>query len=412
MWRFLIAILLVGVIEVSSIVDVRSEEWTSLRGTSSVDAKLIGVWNNRALLRLNSGKQISVSLDDLRADSRIQAQDLQLALEANIRQRVADLSAIAEEAAAPLPADWVPVASAPEYVLPPSGAPLSDSLEQVRAAALAGHLRVYFDTLPPSHQTKWSQLYSIAIRKIDPTSWESARSVARDWSNLVVSRQRWWFSHPRFSALESEQAATMIRLAQWVHEVTSDEVTSLANLQSRSLEEVLATLDEATAALLHQLFQTSPMLASLLFPDAQVESGPNGRMTVRSVLPFVGTPVGQGMVMTEVEGRWVEGANAEDAAKVLDTYGQTLEKIPDRSFGMPAALAAVVQAMATVTPSLEAARSPAEFHQAIDAAIVELAPLINTWAGFRPANRQYNYDYDDGSGYDDAMDEYDSRGDQ
>ncbi|MGV3484220.1 MAG: hypothetical protein ACO1RT_07370, partial [Planctomycetaceae bacterium] len=179
-------------------VGTRADEWTNLRGTSTVSAKLVGIWNGRALLKLDDGRQVSVKLDDLNASSRIKAQDQQEEIERLLRTRVTELDAVATEAAAPAPVTLPSPAPAPAYAPPSEGADLQSTLDHLQAQAKAGHVRVYYDALPKSQQAQADQLFQLALQKLEPANFELFRLTLHRLADLTVTRQRWLFSYPKF----------------------------------------------------------------------------------------------------------------------------------------------------------------------------------------------------------------------
>ena len=80
-----------------------AQRWTTLDGSRTVEAEFIGLWSNNVVLELPGPRRVSVNLDDLIAESRIQAGRLdeeQQRRRAETRQQIL---ADAKEAAAPAP---------------------------------------------------------------------------------------------------------------------------------------------------------------------------------------------------------------------------------------------------------------------------------------------------------------------
>ena len=103
-------------------------------------------------------------------------------------------------------------------------------------------------------------------------------------------------------------------------------------------------------------------------------------MTAKVVLPLVGTTV-HSVPMVQVEGRWVEGTSAEDAAAKWASYKTDLEAISDSSIRIGADVAAVFSRLSVLLTKLEEAKSRTAFHRAIDDASVDLGAAITAWAG-------------------------------
>ena len=68
----------------------KAELWTDLQGTRTVEARMVGLWGDSVILELAGGKRVAVKLEDLRSESRIQAQKLALQLKASRADRVSE----------------------------------------------------------------------------------------------------------------------------------------------------------------------------------------------------------------------------------------------------------------------------------------------------------------------------------
>ncbi len=352
-----------------------ADEWTNLRGTSSVFAKLIGVWNGRALLKLEDGRQVSVKLDDLNADSRIRAQNQQAEIDQSMRARVSELDKLATAAAAPMPATLPAISPTPKYIPPAEGEDLRTTLQEIQTQAQAGHLRVYYDTLPKSYQAKADELFKLALTKLDADSYERFRSTMQRLSELTITRQRWLFSHPKFESLNDTE--TVMAIASAFRQWGTEENASLEALQNQPLGDVLTKLDAATASHLNAVIDRI-----FVFPSYEIETLQNGTTMAKVVLPFIGNV--HSFPMVQIEGRWIEGATPEEALAKWDGYKQTLEQIPDRSLRLGNEAEAALDAVTSILPPLERATNKNAFHRVIDEVLVSLRPALNLWAGVKP----------------------------
>ena len=379
--RLLLRFAIIGFLSVVSLLNrLHAEEWTNLRGTSTVVGKLVGIWNGRAILRLEDGRQVLVKLDDLKSDSRIQAQVLQDEIDNQLHSRVAELDAIAAEAAAPAPPTMPTPKPAPGYQPPSDSADLQSALTHQQEQALAGHLRVYYDALPKSYREQTDALFKLGLQKFEPVSWEQVRSTLQRLSEIAVTRQRWLFSHPKFESTSETSRESLLTLAAAFRQWGTAENASLDQLNSVPVADSIAKLDEMAAQFLYQVFEENSAIASLIFPTYQVEAGEAGVMTAKVVLPIVGTTV-HSVPMVQVEGRWVEGTSAEDAAAKWASYKTDLEAISDSSIRIGADVAAVFSRLSVLLTKLEEAKSRTAFHRAIDDASVDLGAAITAWAG-------------------------------
>ena len=373
-----------------------AEEWTNLHGTNTVSADLIGVWNGRALLRLDSGRQVSVKLDDLNAISRIKAQDMQEEIDKRLVVRVAELDAIATEAAASAPATRKSPKPAPAYAPPQDGADLQTWLDHVQTQAKAGHFRVYFDSLPKSQQAQAEELFKFAMDKLDANNWELVRSTLMRASELVVNKQRWLFSHPKLETTSDADRESMLLLASAFQKWGTPENASFEKLRTGTLSDALASLDDAASAQIHELIIQNSLIAALVFPSYQSESEEGGKMIAKITLPIVGTL--QSVPMVQIEGQWTEGATPEEAQAKWDGYKKSLEAIAKGSVRLGTVEENLLRSFAVLMGKLESATSRNAFHRTIDDSAPELTLAINAWAGLKSQTNSYE-GYDGSSDY-------------
>jgi len=372
---------IVFVFTVSFTTRLTAEEWTNLRGTSTVVGKLIGIWNGRAILRLEDGRQLLVKLDDLKSDSRIQAEELQVDIDKQVKARVQEMDSIALEAASPAPPTLPTPKSAPTYQPPSDSAELSIALEQLQAQALAGHLRVYFDSLPKAHQEQADEWMKLGLQKFDPGSWESVRAILHRLAEVAVTKQRWLFSHPKFASIGDAERDSWLTIAAAFRQLGTSENASFDKLQASPIADTVGKFDDIMAPYLYQILSENSAVASLVFPTYQVESGPDGVVMAKVVLPFVGTV--QSYPMVQIEGRWVEGKTVEEAAAKWASYKTSLDAIPNGSIRLSSETDAVLDSLSALVAKLEQAKNRGAFHRAIDAAAPELGTSIASWAGVK-----------------------------
>jgi len=358
---------------------VHSEEWTNLRATSTVSAELVGIWNGRAILRLNSGKQVSVKLEDLNADSRIRAQDMQEEIERRLGERVVEMEATAKESASPAPTTIAPPEPAPPYQPPRENAELQSALDSIKSQAEAGHLRVFFDTLPASQQASANELFKVALKRLDMNSWELFRSTMRQLAAVVVTKPRWLFSHSKFSGVSDANREACIDLATAFQLWSVVENAGYNQLASANLSDVVGNFDETTSPYLYRLFRQNPAVTSIVFPSYQVEVPATGPAVAKIVVPFIGTI--QSVPMVPLESRWAEGATVEEATAKWDTYKKNLEAIPASSVRLGMPIEQVLRAVGELCGKLSATPSRTAFHRTLDEGLVTLMPLLNAWAG-------------------------------
>lgn len=369
---------------------VSAEEWTNLRGTVTIEANLLGIWNGRALLRRSDGRQVAVKLEELNADSRIRAQDMQEEIDKTLEERIKELDLIAAEAAAAAPAELPKPRPAPSYVPPKDDDDLLGALEHRQAQAMAGHLRVYYDVLPASQQAQAETLFKTALKKVNAAQYEQFRTTMHRLCEVLITTQKWLFAHPAFEQVTDADRETLVLTAIAFREWATPENASLESLQAAPLADSLAKLDEVTAPFLNQLIQSNSLIASVVFPSYQVEPTTDGKMIAKVVLPIVGTV--QSVPMVKHEGRWTEGATVEEAQAKWTAYEKDLAAVTDGSLRMSTEAAGALSAVSTLLTQLERAKTKNEFHRALDAAIPTLSTAVNAWAGVKPQVAGSGYD--------------------
>jgi len=422
--RFRIALLTAGLAASSGWSPSQAaDEWTNLTGTSTVTGEMIGSWNGRVLLQLEGGRRVSVRLEDLRADSRILAEKRLVEIRQRLQQRRQEISQAAQAAEAPAPPDAGELPPAPSYTVPPPGADLRTTLVAIRDQTLAGHLRVFYDTLPASHQQQTSELVALGLAKLNTASFESVRSTIHGLAELIVTRQRWLLSHPRLAQLPAEQQQGLIATAGFLRALTSDEVLSLASLRSRTLAESVALIDDAVSPHLYRLAGDPSAGASTFQPDFEVEAGGEGAMIAKVVVPLAG-PI-MALNFKPVEGRWVlasapqaTGAPAPStpapatsaAADDWQQARESLASLPDESLRLPPPAELMLQQFTAAIAPLQQASTQHEFHRALDELLPQLAAVVNQISGFqlpRTPGSAGSYDpsnlYDSETSYDPTL---------
>ncbi len=372
-------------------VAVRADEWTSLSGTSTVSGELVGLWNGRVLLRLDGGRRVSVKLEDLRAESRIQAEKRFEQLQQEMAQRSEEIRAVAAEASAPAPAEMpeLETTAMPAYEPPPPGSDLKQTLLAIRDQSLAGHPRVLFDTLPPSHQELAETWFRTVIFKWD-VSFDTARQTLESLGELMISRQRWLFSHPRFAELTEAEQTDLLVFGEFLRRLFAAEVTGLDTLRSRPLAETVAAVDDAAAPLLNRLLAEQVAELSAMLPEIEVEpvaDAKAGEMTAKFVVPVVG-PIAS-ITGYPLEQRWVWwNAAPQEAAQWWSETTEQWQAVDDGSVPLPAEVATVMNTLGQAVAALQQASTRQEFHRQLDDLLPELTEWVNQWSGFEQPQPQ------------------------
>ncbi len=180
-----------------SLSSARAESWTNLDGDRTIQAKMIGMWNDQVVLQLNDGRSINVPMDKLIAASRIQAGKIAERLKQDreaLTNEIKNAAAI-EAASAPDPLPTPP--AAPAYQPPVADMAPDEALESIREQFQNGHLVVIYDALPPEYRQKLDGLVRLTLTKLDPNSLAQPLEQLHGLADLVVTRQNWILSEPR-----------------------------------------------------------------------------------------------------------------------------------------------------------------------------------------------------------------------
>ena len=374
--------------EVGMIPASAADQWTNLHGTSTVTAEMLGMWNGRVLLLLENGRRVSVNKEDLEAKSRIQAEARFEELQQRLRDRREEIKLIAEEASAPAPkmlpgnaSGGAAVPDSPPYAPVPEVSDLRQTLVGIRDQVLAGHLRVFYDTLPASHQKAFDDLFAAMLAKADTQTLDANRRTLHGIGEVIISRQRWLFTHPRLALMNDSQQAELLSAAEFLRTMFSEDVMSFEAMKGRSFGETLAKIDEIIAPYLFASINDPTTGISSMQPDFEVAPNADGKMIAKVVLPLIGPIYTQTFV--SAEGRWAWGESATALTQSLQQATQSLEQAPDNSANIPASVQAELAKVDQAVNSLMLAQTRQEFHRVLDEILPVIAQLVNEWSGYQ-----------------------------
>ncbi len=368
-----------------------ADQWTNLQGTSTVTAEMLGMWNGRVLLKLENGRRVSVNKEDLEAKSRIQADARFEELQQRMRERSEEIKLIAEEASSPAP-KGIPggrssgepaMPTSPRYVPVPEGSDLRQTLVGIRDQVLSGHARVLYDTLPASHQKAFDDLFTAMLAKVDSQSLDSNRRTLHGVGEVIISRQRWVFSHPRLASMNDSQQANLLANAAFLRVMFSEEVMSIEAMKGRSLGETLAKIDEIIAPYLFASLNDPSTGVSSMQPDFEVAPGADGKMIAKVVLPLIGPIFSQTFV--SLEGRWAWGESATSLSESMQEATRSLEQSADNSANIPTSAQTELAKIDQAVEALMRAQTRQEFHRVLDEALPVIAQMVTDWSGYQPA---------------------------
>lgn len=386
-----------------------AEGWTDLNGTRTIEARLVGLWGDSAVLQLQDGRKVTVNLENLNATSRIQAQKLGGEKTKTRLTLINELRGQATEAAAPAPTPLPTPRAAPSYAPPTPGATCIAQLQWEQDQVKAGHVRASFDVLPMSYRSDIGNLVKQAVNKVDPLAWQSLVGGIHKAGDLIVTRQRWLFSHPRLKAMQPSTQDTvqsiLLNLGGLLRTGFDPAVVDIQKLQSMPFDQWLAERSDAIAPYLYELFSTPGM--SLPTESYELVSEKDGVANIK--VGFGSTSVTTSY--TEVDGFWVLTEMATNWAEQVAEKTKSLNDMPNGTLlsgGMSTMIAAATGSM--MDPMLQA-RNEKDFHASLEPLFMTVGPMLAqapALLGARPRGGQYGQggmgsDYDGMSDYEMEM---------
>ena len=339
----------------------RAETWTNLQGTSTIEAKMIGLWEESVILQLSDGRRRTIKLEQLRGDSRIQARNIAkqqaAARDERIKQLKQDASGMTAAAPSPLP---LPPPAAP-YSPPQKDASIGDFVKQVNDALTAGHLRVLYDFRPPSYRQDIRDLIQLAASKTSPETFDTMTSVPFRLGDVIVTRQNWLFAGPRFANVPAQQREkakwTLLGLANVLQQGIGPTAIQLATFQNGEFESWLESWDNKTSPYVAEMIQKSELD---LAGNTSVVSEAEGTATIST-----GSGSSKSDVeMVLVEGFWVRKSTADTWAADAE---QAKTKINDTADGQYLADQAVMaKLLGAMLDSIAKTDSADQFNQSFD----------------------------------------------
>lgn len=368
-----------------------AERWTSLSGSHTVDANFVGLWGNQVVLELPDQRRVSVQLENLIAESRIQARRLAEQHQQRRSEVKQQILGEAEEAAAPAPTPLPQPPAAPAYTkLTPSGGVL-EQLEWFEQQKRNGHVVLAaFDSLPANHQNDLERMIRTTTEQMDLQSLGRATASLQSLGDLVVTRQRWFFSHPRFKALDpgmkDNLKGLILAVAGMLRDGLDPEQLNLEAIENTPLRTWLSEFDQRVAPHLAQLY-TQLDLIGVLQPSYDVKQERDGKATVelsvadtKRTLQFVSVD-GVWVPQDLAEEQWKEKvAQWEQPTEPSDAAAANASMMPNASM-MLDAVPTLVDAR---TQPARAAQSAREFHTVMDGWIAAVAPYMAQLESLNP----------------------------
>ena len=368
----------------SAVTSAYAETWTSLRGTQSVEADMVGLWGNQIVLALRDGRRVSISLDDLRAESRIQAQRLSDSQNATRSARINELRAQADSAASPPAPETLPMPSPAEpYVQPDPASGSAKSFRAIDEQLRSGHAIAIFDCLPPSYQQDLEELTKLAAAKTNESTWRSLVASFHKLGKVIVERQGWFFSHPRLDVSRSGKPGktermneTILSLAGILRAGADPERFELSKLQSTPLREWLLERDAAIAPYLAEVFQRSSAAAPTI--TSKKEKGKTVAIKIATERGDKG-PVTMTVSIKKVDDVWVPESIVDAWSTVVPETKKELEAVEDGSLMSDATSAVLLSSLESLISPLEQAESQDDFHAAMQPLLDVAVPMLESF---------------------------------
>ncbi len=384
--------------------DANAETWTNLEGTGTIDAQMIGLWEDSVILQQSDGRRRTIKLEKLRADSRIQAFNLAKQQAAARAERIKQLKQQSADSQAAAPAKLPEPPPAPPYNPPEKDASIGDFVQQVNDAMKAGHLRVLYDFRPPSYRKDISDLIKLAANKTSPETFQVLTNIPFRFGDVIMSHQNWLFASPRFANIpeaERDKAKWMLLgLASLFQQGMSPEAIQLKTLQTDEFETWLDSWDKTVAPYVAEMIKKTEIDLS---GNTTVVSEGEGSATIST-----GSGDSRADVeMVPVEGYWVPKATADTWTSEVELAKKRITETPDGKFFADQAVLAGI--FGAAFDSLAKADSAEQFNQSLDTVLSQpdsattfgqtiesmLSPIQTIMAGASPSTNTET-DTDDG----------------
>ncbi|MGB7323783.1 MAG: hypothetical protein WBD31_02855 [Rubripirellula sp.] len=393
----------------------RAESWTDLRGTRTIEARMVGLWGDSVILEMLNGKRISVKLDALRSESRIQAQDLARQWQKTRGTRIGELQGRATEAAAPAPNPLPMPPAAPPYAAPKTDLAIGAFLDQIETLVRDGHVRAIYDSLPLTYRNDINDIVKLAAEKSDQATWNASIGKLQQFGEAVVTKQRWFLSSPRVKQLPPDTFNTMaeevLTTAGGLRVGLSPDVISLEKLRTTPIDKCVADLDAAIAPFVAQLFSYGGRSGRTVTVDSEKED--------TAVVSIEQEGKKSRVTFTKVDGFWVPKSMADSWTESVESAKATISESTGGDL-FPAVTGFATMVGSFSEPML-ASTTADQYHGAMESIFSGAALMETALAGFgdmigkrfsltgKSPNGGYGYDdysgmddYDDYSGMDES----------
>ena len=352
-----------------------ADRWTSLHTNRTVEADFVGLWGDQVVLQM-ADRRVSVGIDDLVADSRILARRLAEDQHRRRSDMVSEIQEIAKEAAAPAPNPLPRPQAAPAYEPHPGGS-LLDTAEWFNIQAESGHmLLAAYDALPPSYQGEVERLARTFVSKLDLNSTNQTIGSIHSVGDLIVTRQRWVFSWPRFEALPDELRdpleKVLLSIGGLLREGLDPAELKLDEIKTRPFRAWLVDFDARTAPYLAEMNEQGRSFGGPEMKFDVVDEGED-KATMEVIVGEDKMPVN----FVQVEGQWVfEEWNPEVFNEGVKKIDEMLESQAEGAmFSGGGALMVTAMINQGVGP-MKQAETSRELHAHLDGLFASVQPML------------------------------------
>lgn len=349
----------------------QAETWTDLQ-SREIDAKMVGLWNGFVILEMDGNRRVKFPFNELRSDSRIQAEKVWETIKLSRLSRVEELQGQASAAAAPAPNPIPRPPAAPAYQPPLSGGDVAAFLRNLDQQLEAGHVMVIYDSLPPSYRTDINEFVQLAATKINPAAWQAATTGVHQLGDLLVTRQNWFFSNPRVLALPADQYDSirqrLLLVGGMLREGFHPEKMQLTQLQSTDFGQWLNERDQVIA----------PYVAGLVDLSTPRQFNVVSESADKAKVKITSGGQEREIEFLNVDGYWVPKSFADSWSERITSLKEAAANAAPGQY-MPEISALV--GLQPMLMSLASAGDEGRFHSTMSTTMDGLRPILTNVAG-------------------------------
>lgn len=362
-----------------------AEDWTSLEGVT-IQGAFLGLWENRVALRLTDGRRVVVPLEKLNAESRLQAEDLAKAKAEFRADRIREISSDDSK-----PMTVVTSTPLPPYTPFPLGADLQTTVDHVFSEVQKGHVRAFWDLLPPSYQKDVEDLVRLAAENFDEKQTLSSLRLTGQLARTLSKQQDFVFGYPKLSFLPPEMMTIMGKVYSpavgILTELGDAKMFSPETLKTTPLSEIIeaknASIGPHIAALIRDIpAEQNPFVDMLNMSGVVVETQAEDRGTLQWN-DAQGNP--QSSIWVKVDGRWLPNEIVIDWQKFVTETRQSILEQADSMRQASAASGLMVTTVNAALIAIEDAETQEEFNLIVDQylnpLLSSLGPLMQSGQG-------------------------------